>query len=189
MFKKIVLAISVLLATAIAVSAQNIKVVGTVSDDSGNPVTGVSVVLLSNKTVYSLTGAFGEYELNVPSNGTLMFSCLGYEDVSVPVNGRTVLNVVLTEDKQLLDETVVVAYGTQKAKTVTAAVSTVKADVLKDAPNVSFDAMLQGQAAGVQVSTPNAGAGGVGRMHWRKTSARTTRSGLWKKLSDCCPFR
>ena len=171
MRKKLVLSFSVLLLTAVAALAQNIKVTGTVSDESGNPVAGANVVLLSNKTVYSLTGFSGEYELNVPSNGTIMFSCLGYEDVSVPVNGRTVLNVVLKEDRQLLDETVVVAYGTQKAKTVTAAVSSVKADALKDAPNVSFDSMLQGQAAGVQVATPNAGAGATAKVLIRGVSS------------------
>lgn len=171
MFKKFVLTISVLLAAAGAVFAQDIKVSGTVTDESGLPVTGANVVLLNNKTVYSLTGPAGEFELTVPSSGTLLFSCLGYEDVSVPVNGRTKLNVVLKEDKQLLDETVVVAYGTQKAKTVTAAVSTIKSDVLKDAPNVSFDAMLQGQAAGVQVSTPNAGAGASSKVLIRGVSS------------------
>lgn len=69
------------------------------------------------------------------------------------------LRVVLKSDAQMIDEVVVVAYGTQSARTVTASVSSVKASALKDVPSVSFDQMLQGRASGVSITTPSAGVG------------------------------
>lgn len=67
--------------------------------------------------------------------------------------------MILKTDSKALDEVVVVAYGTQSARTVTASVSSVKADALKDVPSVSFDQMLQGRASGVSITTPSAGVG------------------------------
>ncbi|MCE9049203.1 TonB-dependent receptor [Bacteroides fragilis] len=69
------------------------------------------------------------------------------------------MRVILKTDSKALDEVVVVAYGTQSARTVTASVSTVRADALKDVPSVSFDQMLQGRASGVSITTPSAGVG------------------------------
>ncbi len=69
------------------------------------------------------------------------------------------IKVILKTDSKALDEVVVVAYGTQSARTVTASVSSVKADALKDVPSVSFDQMLQGRASGVSITTPSAGVG------------------------------
>ena len=69
------------------------------------------------------------------------------------------IRVILKTDSKALDEVVVVAYGTQSARTVTASVSTVRADALKDVPSVSFDQMLQGRASGVSITTPSAGVG------------------------------
>ncbi|MBP3203361.1 MAG: SusC/RagA family TonB-linked outer membrane protein [Bacteroidales bacterium] len=91
--------------------------------------------------------------------------------MEIPVDGQLSVNCELSPDAEYLDDVVVIAYGTQSARTVTAAVSSVKAEALKDAPNVSFDSMLQGQAAGVQVSTPNAGAGSQAKVLIRGVSS------------------
>ena len=72
---------------------------------------------------------------------------------------KPVVNVVLHSDAEMLDEVVVTAYGTQAARTVTASISSVRSDALKDVPNTSFDQMLQGRASGLNITTPSAGVG------------------------------
>ena len=96
--------------------AQNVTVRGKVTDSSGEPVIGVTVMLSSNNTVGTLTDGDGNYSISVPSNASLTFSCVGFSTVTEQVNGRTVVNVALTEDNEFLEETVVIGYGTQKKK-------------------------------------------------------------------------
>ncbi|WP_270721119.1 SusC/RagA family TonB-linked outer membrane protein [Bacteroides hominis] len=88
---------------------------------------------------------------------TLQISYIGMQTVEVAIAPN--IKVILKTDSKALDEVVVVAYGTQSARTVTASVSSVKADALKDVPSVSFDQMLQGRASGVSITTPSAGVG------------------------------
>jgi len=87
----------------------------------------------------------------------LQISYIGMQTVEVAIAPN--IRVILKTDSKALDEVVVVAYGTQSARTVTASVSTVRADALKDVPSVSFDQMLQGRASGVSITTPSAGVG------------------------------
>ncbi|MDA1472623.1 TonB-dependent receptor, partial [Bacteroides fragilis] len=88
---------------------------------------------------------------------TLQISYIGMQTAEVAIAPN--IKVILKTDSKALDEVVVVAYGTQSARTVTASVSSVKADALKDVPSVSFDQMLQGRASGVSITTPSAGVG------------------------------
>ena len=85
------------------------------------------------------------------------------------------IRVILKTDSKALDEVVVVAYGTQSARTVTASVSTVRADALKDVPSVSFDQMLQGRASGVSITTPSAGVGQAPIVRVRGVNSITFR--------------
>jgi TonB-linked SusC/RagA family outer membrane protein len=87
----------------------------------------------------------------------LQISYIGMQTAEVAIAPN--IKVILKTDSKALDEVVVVAYGTQSARTVTASVSSVKADALKDVPSVSFDQMLQGRASGVSITTPSAGVG------------------------------
>jgi Outer membrane cobalamin receptor protein len=87
----------------------------------------------------------------------LQISYIGMQTAEVAIAPN--IRVILKTDSKALDEVVVVAYGTQSARTVTASVSTVRADALKDVPSVSFDQMLQGRASGVSITTPSAGVG------------------------------
>jgi len=87
----------------------------------------------------------------------LQISYIGMQTAEVAI--APIIKVILKTDSKALDEVVVVAYGTQSARTVTASVSSVKADALKDVPSVSFDQMLQGRASGVSITTPSAGVG------------------------------
>ena len=116
----------------------------------------------------SLSSSIGQCFI---TTGVLVFSSIGYVTTEVAVEGQAVKNVSIKPDFQMLDETVVVAYGSQSAKTVTASISTIKEEALKDLPNVSFDAMLQGQAAGVQVASANAGSGQAAKILIRGVSS------------------
>ena len=87
----------------------------------------------------------------------MQISYIGMQTAAVAIAPN--IKVILKTDSKALDEVVVVAYGTQSARTVTASVSSVKADALKDVPSVSFDQMLQGRASGVSITTPSAGVG------------------------------
>ena len=132
-------------------NAQEITVTGTVTDNFG-PVIGASVVVdgTSNGCITDLDGKFSL--TNVPSNGTLTFSYIGYQTQKIAVNGKSSINVKLAEDTQLLQEVVVVGYGVQRKSDLTGAVASIKAgDVLKSTPSGNVSDALQGRMAGVSV--------------------------------------
>ncbi|WP_250736550.1 SusC/RagA family TonB-linked outer membrane protein [Bacteroides fragilis] len=128
------------------------------SEEDGQPVVGASV-LAKGTTVGVITDLNGKFTLSgIPSSAkTLQISYIGMQTAEVAIAPN--IKVILKTDSKALDEVVVVAYGTQSARTVTASVSSVKADALKDVPSVSFDQMLQGRASGVSITTPSAGVG------------------------------
>ena len=142
------------------VLAQTTQVTGTVlAAEDGAPVVGVSVVVKGATNIGTVTDGDGAFGLNVPSNAnTLIVSFIGM--ITQEVTVKSDMRIVMAADLQQLDEVVVVAYGTQPARMVTSAISTVKADVIRDIPNVSIDHTLQGRVTGVQVTTP---AGVVGQ--------------------------
>src|SRR5260221_14355144 len=106
---------------------QDIIVTGTVKDENGNPLPGVSV-LVKGTSVGTIADANGNFSINVPSGESiLVFSFIGYVLKEVPVNGHNVLSVELASATQSLNECVVVGYGTQEKKDVTGAISAVKA--------------------------------------------------------------
>ncbi len=133
---------------------------GTVTDESGMPLVGVSVVIKgTNKGV--ATDFDGKYSLtDVPKGAVLQFSSVGYQTTDVKANNSQ-LNVKLAEATQNLDEVVVVGYGTQKKGDVTTAITSVKTKDLEQRPVISAAQAIQGRAAGIQVVQPN-GAPGAG---------------------------
>ena len=109
-------------AVSLGMFAQNITVKGTVSDANQEPLIGVTVRVL-NSTIGTITDFDGNYTLSdVTPSATLEFSYVGMVTQTISLNGRTNLNVTLTEDRELLDEVVVVGYGTQSKRRVTTAV-------------------------------------------------------------------
>ena len=133
--------------------AQNIAVKGTVTDQNGDPVPGVTV-LLQGSTNGTSTDVDGNYGITVPSNGTLVFSLVGMKTVSVPVNNKAQINVVMEEDAVLLEDVVVLGYGSaKKISSVVGAATTVKKQVFQNRPVASAGDALQGQVAGLQVFT------------------------------------
>lgn len=136
----------------IGVSAQNKTVSGTVTDSFG-PVIGASV-LVKGTTNGVITDMDGKFTLqNVPSNGTLQVSFVGYKTQDVSVAGKSIINVTLQEDTEMLDEVVVVGYGVQKKSDVTGAMVSVGAKELTSMPVKNAIEGMQGKAAGVDVTS------------------------------------
>lgn len=132
--------------------AQNITVSGNVKDDAGLEVIGATIVVEGNATVGTTTDVDGNYVLNnVPSNGNLVFSYVGMKTQTVAVDGRSRIDVTMASDTELLDEVVVVGYGTQKKVNLTGAVSAVTGDEMVKRPVTNPATMLQGQMPGVRI--------------------------------------
>lgn len=147
-----------LLFPAISV-AQTISVSGVVTDETGEALPGVGISI-PGTTQGTVSNIDGKYTIDAPSKGTLTFSYVGYSPQTINVGGRTVINVIMKEDSQLLEEVVVVGYGTMKKSDLTGAVTSVKNDAIQKSVPTSLDQVLQGRAAGVQVQQ-NSGAPGA----------------------------
>lgn len=134
----------------LCVSAQQINVQGTVKDAVGG-VPGASVIV-KGTTDGTIADIDGNFSINVPAGAVLEVSCIGYVTVEVPAgNGQTPLTIVLNEDTELLEEVVVVGYGTMKKSDLTGAVAAVNSDKIKDSPAANVGQALQGKVAGVQI--------------------------------------
>lgn len=133
--------------------AQNIKVTGNVTDSStGDPVPFAAVHLDGTMTGVS-TDADGQYSLTVPADGVLVFSSIGYENTTVQVNGKTVINVFLNPDAEALDETIVVAYGVQKKSSFVGAATQVSGEKLERMQTTNISKSLEGAVAGLQTAS------------------------------------
>jgi TonB-linked SusC/RagA family outer membrane protein len=141
--------------------AQNRSLSGKVVDGAGAPVVGAAVVLAGNSSNGTVTDMEGQFKMTVPSNATLIVSCLGFADKQVQVGNLSVITITLEEDVTYLDETVVIGYGVQKKSDLTGAVASVREDDLKNRSTSDAAAALQGKVAGVQIVT-NSGAPGSG---------------------------
>ena len=140
-------------------SAQNKTVRGTVVDAQGVPVVGAAVVLVGNSSVGAVTDAGGAFRLNVPAGANVEVSCIGYATQVIPVGDKAEINVILQEDAEFIDETVVIGYGVQRKSDLTGSVASVRSEELMDRSTSDAAAALQGKAAGVQVYA-NSGAPG-----------------------------
>ena len=130
---------------------------GTVTDKSGMPLIGVSVVE-KGTTNGNVTDIDGKYSIKVEQGKTLVFSYIGYLTQEIEAKSST-LNVVMSEDNQLLDEVVVIGYGSMQRKDITSSITTVKAEDLNVGIMTSPGQMLQGKVPGLVVtgsSDPNA---------------------------------
>ena len=136
--------------------AQDLTVSGKVTDKSGEPLIGV-YVLLQGTTSGTSTDVDGNYSLTAPSDATLTYSLIGYGSVSVPVQGKAVINVVLEEDAEMLDDVVVTAMGISKSeKALGYAATTMKSEDIVAAKSGALMSSLAGKVAGVNISTGGA---------------------------------
>ena len=137
---------------------------GRVTDESGQPLAGASVVV-EGTTVGTNTDLDGKYTVNVPQNGVLVFSFIGFVEERVMPGSRKVVNVTLIEDKNLLDETIVVAFGTTTKEAFTGSASVVKSEELQKRSTANVTNALVGSVPGLQLKgasgAPGAGAGSI----------------------------
>lgn len=156
--KKKTLIVFVALIFPFFVSAQKQTVTGKVASSDGSPLIGASV--LENGTPNGTqTDASGNYSISVNANATLLFSSVGFDDTTVAVSGRSVVDATLAPAEHTLQQVVVVGYGTQRKIDVTGSVANIKGDVIAKQSSYNPLSALQGQVAGVQIA--NAGAPGA----------------------------
>lgn len=139
---------------SITISQQQKKITGVVTDKEGVPVIGANV-LEKGTTNGTVTDADGRFSLDVSRNATLQISYLGYNTQNIVVGNQTTFAVKLSEDSEALDEVVVVAYGTQKARAVTGAMSKLNNEELEDIPVPNISQKMQGKFSGVQITQAN----------------------------------
>ena len=159
-----------LLPEAVAQNAnRKIKVTGTVFDEEGLPMIGATIREATTH-VGTLTDLNGWYEIQVPANGTLEVSFIGYEKKRINVTGREKINVKLLPDKKTaLDEVVVIGYGAVKKADLTGSVSNVKMGDIQDAPVLSIDQALQGRIAGADIMSTTGEPGATTSIRIRGT--------------------
>lgn len=135
--------------------AQQVSVTGTVTDASGQPLPGVTIII--ENTNRGITTDFdGNYSIDVNANDQLIFSSIGFASQTIAVGGQTTIDVILTEGVNVLDEIVVSGYATQSRRTLSGAVGTVEVDDAIKTPVINAADALQGRVAGVQVVTSGA---------------------------------
>jgi len=139
----------VVLSSTLAV--QDIKVTGKVTGDNDQPLSGVSVTLKGTSRG-TTTDNNGNFELTVPEDGTLVFSNIGFQSREVPVNSQSVLTIKLAASNTVLDQVVVVGYGTQRKLDVTGSVAQIKGDEISKQASINPISGLQGKLAGVQIT-------------------------------------
>lgn len=140
-------------AISLGVSAQHITVTGTVKDKTGETVIGASVVEKGNAGNGTITDIDGNYTISVPGNATLVFSFVGMKPLEVGVKGKSIVDVTLEDDTQLLDEVVVIGYGTVSKRDLTGSVASVGAEELATVPVNNVSEALTGRMPGVSITT------------------------------------
>ena len=141
--------------------AQTRKIAGRVtSTEDGLPLPGVSIKVSGSKTGVQ-TDADGTYTLNVPSGSTtVVFTFIGYRTQTITIGSASTYNVKLASDQQLLNDVVVIGYGSTSKRASTGAISNIKSADIQDRPVTGLDQAMQGQLAGVQVTSSSGTPGG-----------------------------
>ncbi len=175
---------------------QPIKVEGKVTDEQGNPLPGVNIIIKGTQKG-TMTGGDGTFMLDVPEkNAILVFSFVGYETKEVPLNGRTTLNVTLKETAIGLQEVVTIAYGTQKKINLTGSVDKVTSKEIENRPVTQLSQALTGQVPGMTImqrsGKPGADAGtirirGVGTFSNAGKAPMVLVDGIEASLNDIDP--
>ena len=163
--------LGVFMLMASAVYAQNITVRGTVKDSSnGEPVPFASI-RIDGTMNGGMTDADGVYSIDVAANGTLIFSSIGYKDAYVRVDGKASHDVNLDPDTEMIEETIVVAFGTATKESFTGSASVVKSDDISKVQATDVTRALEGVVAGVQMTTSSGSLNSSPSIRIRGTSS------------------
>ena len=151
---------SLFLLLAVAASAQNVTVKGKVRDASNGEAIPFAAIQVKGTSTGIATDVNGDYSISVSSRATLVFSSIGYVNQEIEVDGRTSIDVALNPDSEALENAVVIGYGSaKKVGNLVGSVTTVRSDIVKNAPAASALDNLQGQVAGLSVMTTGGVAG------------------------------
>ncbi len=154
--------------------AQNQSIKGTVTCDDG-PIIGATVRVKGNAKLATVTDLDGNFVINAPKGATLQVSYLGYKDKEIKVSGPR-MDVMLAQDAELLNEVVVVGYGSMKRSDLTGSVSSVGEKAISKSVATSVDQVLQGRAAGVQIQANTGTPGGSNTIRIRGTNSLNATS-------------
>ena len=135
-----------------AALAQGITVKGTVIDDTGAPMIGLTVVVTGTSTG-ATTDIDGNYSIQAPANGSLTFSYLGFQTQTIQIDGRALIDVQLMPDSELLSDAIVIGYGSSSKKDLTGSVSAVESKDFNSGLLSSPEQLINGKVAGVQISS------------------------------------
>jgi len=170
------LCISLLLFIATSLSAQMRTITGTVSSTDGEPLIGATVLVENSAGRGTVTDYEGNFSIKAETGETLHLSYTGYEAKTVVVGAENTLSIVLEVASELLDEVIVIGYGTQKKSDLTGAVSSVSGDELRSSITTNIDQALQGRVAGVQVTQNSGQPGGAASIRIRGSNSITGSS-------------
>ena len=166
-FKKLSLLL-LLIITPFCIFSQTRTISGKVIDSNNESLIGVNVIE-KGTTNGTVTDIDGNFSVNVPSNATLLISYVGYISQEVSVEGKTSIDIVLVEDSEMLDELVVVGYGTQRKEAVTGSVASMKGDAMREVASSNITQALQGRVAGVEMSQTSSKPGSQMQIRIRGT--------------------
>lgn len=162
-------------AMSLSMTAQNISVRGTVTDEANLPIIGATVVVKGNTSHGTVTDAEGNYTINdVAPNARLVFSYIGMKVEEISVHNRQTIHVILSEDTKLLEDIVVVGYGTQSKERVSTSVATVRGEKLENKPLSNVSQALIGQSSGVWLQQVNGVPGAVPNIRIRGNGSITS---------------
>jgi TonB-linked SusC/RagA family outer membrane protein len=138
------------------------QISGVISDEKGEPIIGANI-MIKGTTTGTVTDIDGKFSINASPNATLIISYVGFTQKEVSLSGRTNVSIVLEEDTKILNEVVVVGYGTQKKGEITSSITSMKAADFNKAPVVNAMQLVEGRIAGLTISRtstdPNATVG------------------------------
>ena len=161
--------VAMLLVVTLAAFAQQVQVTGVVSDPTGEPVIGASILVVGT-TSGTITDFDGNFSLYADKGATIKISYVGYKEMSVIVDGKP-LNIVLQEDSELLEDVVVIGYGVVKKNDATGSVTAIKPDDMNKGLVTSAQDMLSGKIAGVNVTPTSGTPGGAATIRIRGGSS------------------
>lgn len=149
-----------------AVTTQISKLIGRITDRTGEPIIGANVQIKETKTG-GITDVDGKFSLNAPAVGTLQISYIGYLTKEVAISKERAIVIVLVEDTKALDEVVVVGYGVVRKSDLTGSVSSIKSSAIEAQTITSIDQALQGRIGGMQVTTASGAPGAAATIRIR----------------------
>jgi TonB-dependent starch-binding outer membrane protein SusC len=152
---------------------QQKQITGTITDESGNPLPGVNI-LVEGTTTGAISDINGKYTISIPNDNVVIdFSFIGYDIQKVSAKGKTIINVSLIPVVSQLNEVIVVGYGTQRKADLTGSVSAVKESEYLSQPINRVDQILQGRTAGVNVTNASGAPGGASQIRIRGSNSIT----------------